>query len=59
MTNNLSNSKTPQECIQKQKGYTEHLKNKYFESLMTGLNEAVAIEKGELIGKETTLEIQS
>lgn len=41
------------------KEYAEYLKNKYFESLMIGWNEAVAIEKGELIGKETALEIQS
>ena len=30
----------------------------FFDSLMTGLNEAVAIERGELKGRKTVYEIQ-
>ena len=32
--------------------------SKYFDNLMTGLNEAVAIERGEIIGRKTIYEIQ-
>lgn len=32
--------------------------SKYFDDLMTGLNEALAIEKGELKGRKTVYEIQ-
>ena len=32
--------------------------SKFFDDLMTGLNEAVAIEKGELKGRKTVYEIQ-
>ena len=32
--------------------------SKYFDDLMTGLNEAVAIERGEIIGRKTIYEIQ-
>ena len=32
--------------------------SKYFDDLMTGLNEAIAIERGELKGKRTVYEIQ-
>ncbi|MBR5096033.1 MAG: helix-turn-helix domain-containing protein [Treponema sp.] len=32
--------------------------SKYFDDLMTGLNEAIAIERGELTGRRTVYEIQ-
>jgi len=32
--------------------------SEFFDSLMTGLNEAVAIERGELKGRKTVYEIQ-
>ena len=32
--------------------------SKYFDDLMTGLNEALAIEKGEVKGRKTVYEIQ-
>jgi len=32
--------------------------SKFFDNLMTGLNEAVAIERGELKGRKTVYEIQ-
>ena len=32
--------------------------NEFFDDLMTGLNEAVAIERGELKGRKTVYEIQ-
>ena len=32
--------------------------SKFFDSLMTGLHEAVAIERGELQGRKTIYEIQ-